>query len=154
MDLHLEVLGRLLMATALGGAIGFERELTGKAAGLRTHILICLGAALFTVMSMELPSPATATLPRGDTSRIAANIVTGVGFLGAGAILHAHGQIRGLTTAATIWVVSAIGMAAGAGEYVIAVGTATLVLLVLWPLRWWERNHGPDNRQPPAAAVD
>jgi putative Mg2+ transporter-C (MgtC) family protein len=154
MDLHLEVLGRLLMATALGGAIGFERELTGKAAGLRTHILICLGAALFTIMSLELPSPATPALPRGDVSRIAANIVTGVGFLGAGAILHSQGQIRGLTTAATIWVVSAIGMAAGAGEYVIATGTATLVLLVLWPLRWWERHRGPTERPPQTQAID
>src|SRR5690606_28119785 len=106
----------------------------------RTHILICLGAALFTVMSLELPSPATPMLPRGDVSRIAANIVTGVGFLGAGAILHGQGQIRGRTTAATIWVVAALGLAAGAGEYVIASGTAALVLVVLWPLRWWERH--------------
>jgi putative Mg2+ transporter-C (MgtC) family protein len=153
MDLHLEVLGRLLMATALGGAVGFERELTGKAAGLRTHILICLGAALFTVMSVELPSPATPMLPRGDVSRIAANIVTGVGFLGAGAILHSHGQIRGLTTAATIWVVAAIGLAAGAGEYVIASGTAGLVLIVLWPLRWWERHHR-SAEQPQSQSLD
>ena len=153
MDLHLEVLGRLLMATALGGAIGFERELTGKAAGLRTHILICLGAALFTIMSLQLPSPITPALPRGDISRIAANIVTGVGFLGAGAILQSQGQIRGLTTAATIWVVAAIGMAAGAGEYVIAAGTVTLVLVVLWPLRWWERHHGPTDRSIPSGAI-
>jgi putative Mg2+ transporter-C (MgtC) family protein len=137
--LELEVLLRLLTAVLLGAAVGMERELHGKQAGLRTHTLICLGAALLTVMSIRIPAPYAAAYRVGDVSRIASNIATGVGFLGAGVILHARGQIKGLTTAATIWVVAAIGVAAGAGEYVPAFGTAVLVLVILVPLRWLER---------------
>lgn len=124
-SLRLELLFQLLLATLLGGAIGMERELSGKPAGLRTNILICVGAALFTVLSVKLSGD------RGDPGRVAAQILTGVGFIGAGTILHARGSVTGLTSAATIWVVSAIGMAVGAGAYVEAVGTALLVMLVL-----------------------
>jgi putative Mg2+ transporter-C (MgtC) family protein len=134
--LRLEVLGSLLMAAVLGAAIGFEREVTGKAAGLRTHILICIGATLFTLMSIAMAGP---NAEGADRTRIASQIVSGIGFLGAGAILRTQGEIRGLTTAASIWVVAAIGIAIGAGEHVTAVGATALVLITLWPLRWWER---------------
>ena len=137
--LQLDLLLRLLTAVVLGAAVGIERELHGKQAGLRTHTLIALGAALLTVMSVRIPAPFAAAYHTGDVSRIASNIATGVGFLGAGVILHSRGRIIGLTTAATIWVVAAIGVAAGAGEYVAAVGTCLLVIVVLVPLRWWER---------------
>ncbi|HUG42577.1 MAG TPA: MgtC/SapB family protein [Longimicrobiales bacterium] len=136
--LRLDVLGRLVLAVILGGAIGLEREQQGKEAGLRTHILICLGAALFTVISVEMIDPA-GNWPPGDVSRIAANVVTGVGFIGAGVILQSRGRVRGLTTAATIWTVAALGVAAGAAQYVAAVGATVLMLVVLIPLRWWER---------------
>lgn len=136
--LRLDVLGRLLIAVVLGGVIGLEREQKGKEAGLRTHILICLGAALFTIISVEMIDP-EGNWPPGDVSRIAANVVTGVGFIGAGVILQSRGRVRGLTTAATIWTVAALGVATGAGQYVAAVGAAVLMLLVLIPLRWWER---------------
>lgn len=123
--LELDLLGYFLLAVLLGGAVGLERELRGKAAGLRTNILICLGAALFTRLSVTLAGPS------GDPSRIAAQIVTGVGFLGAGTILHSRGSITGLTSAATIWLVAAIGTAVGAGAILEASGTTLLVLLVL-----------------------
>jgi putative Mg2+ transporter-C (MgtC) family protein len=137
-SLQLDVLARLATATALGAAIGVEREIHGKQAGLRTHTLIALGAALLTVMSIRIPAAFAAAYHVGDPGRIASNIATGVGFLGAGVILHSRGRIIGLTTAATIWVVAAIGVAAGAGEYVPALGTAVMVLVVLVPLRWFE----------------
>jgi MgtC family protein len=106
-----EVFLRLALAAALGGAIGLEREYRRKPAGLRTNILIALGSALFSVLSFELGSGA------GSPDRIAAQIVTGIGFLGAGAILRSGASVHGLTTAATIWVNAAIGMAAGLGSY-------------------------------------
>jgi putative Mg2+ transporter-C (MgtC) family protein len=134
--LQLALLLKLGLATLLGGVIGLERELSGKPAGLRTNILICIGATLFTVVSIHM-------LPIGqgglDASRIPAQIVSGVGFIGAGAILHARGSVTGLTSAATIWVVAAIGMALGSGAYVEALGTAVLVMVVLWGLRSVER---------------
>ena len=129
-DLELTI--RLLLAALLGGIIGAEREWRNKEAGLRTNILITIGSALFTLMSIELTDGRT-----GDTSRVAAQIVTGIGFLGAGAIMRTNGGIQGLTTAATIWVNAAVGVAAGGGEYHLAV-IATLitlaVLLVLQPI--------------------
>jgi putative Mg2+ transporter-C (MgtC) family protein len=133
--LQLELLLKLGLATLLGGVIGLERELSGKPAGLRTNILICIGAALFTVVSVHM-------VPLGqgfDAARIPAQIVSGVGFIGAGAILHARGSVTGLTSAATIWVVAAIGLALGFGAYIEAIGTALLVMLVLWGLRSVER---------------
>lgn len=135
--LQLELLLKLGLATLLGGVIGLERELSGKPAGLRTNILICIGATLFTVVSIHM---VTLGGQRGvDASRIPAQIVSGVGFIGAGAILHARGSVTGLTSAATIWVVAAIGMGLGSGAYIEAVGTALLVMLVLWGLRSVER---------------
>ncbi len=123
--LRLELLGILVLAVVLGGIVGFEREVSGKPAGLRTNILICVGAALFTRLSQSMAEFV------GDPSRIAAQIVTGVGFLGAGTILHSRGYILGLTSAATIWLVAAIGMAIGAGAIMEAVGATVLVVIVL-----------------------
>jgi putative Mg2+ transporter-C (MgtC) family protein len=128
----LELTQRLVLAALLGAVLGAEREWRNKEAGLRTNILITIGSALFTLMSIELTDGRT-----GDTSRVAAQIVTGIGFLGAGAIMRTNGGIQGLTTAATIWVNAAIGVAAGGGEYhlaVIATGITLAVLLVLPPI--------------------
>ncbi len=131
--LRLDVLIQLLAAVLLGGAVGFERELRGKAAGLRTNILICTGAALYTILSIEIAGH------DGDPGRIAAQIVTGVGFIGAGTILHSRGHISGLTSAATIWLVAAIGIAVGSGAVLEATGVTLLVLLVLGLLRPLEK---------------
>lgn len=115
---------RLVMAAVLGGAIGLEREVHGKPAGLRTNMFICFGSALFTVLSFRL-----ADQFGGDHTRIAAQIIPGIGFIGAGSILHSRNNVTGLTTAATIFVVASIGMACGGGAYATAI-FATLVLLM------------------------
>jgi len=154
--LHLQLLLQLGLATLCGGAIGFEREMSGKPAGLRTNILICVGATLFTSLSFTL------SLGRGDPARIAAQILPGVGFIGAGTILHARGSVTGLTSAATIWVVAAIGMALGAQSYFEALGTTLLVMLVLWGLRRLEglvgraatRSHLLIHAKPDGAALE
>ena len=126
MPTELEMVLRLLLATALGAIIGFQRERAGKPAGIRTHSLICIGAALFTVAS-------ALGFAGGDPTRIAAGIVAGIGFLGAGAIIRREeGMVGGLTTAATIWVVAGIGLAAGAGMYVVAAAVTAIVLIVLF----------------------
>lgn len=134
-ELRLDLLGELLLASVLGGAIGWEREQSHKPAGLRTNILICVAATLLTDLSVRVAAEATGP---GDPGRIAAQIVTGVGFLGAGTIMQARGSIVGLTTAATMWVVAAIGMAVGFGAILEAVGTTFLVLVALIPLRTLE----------------
>ncbi len=123
---------KLVLALFLGGIIGAERELHDKAAGLRTITFICVGATLFTVLSRRLSTT-------GDPGRIAAQIVSGVGFLGAGAILHQRGQVRGLTTAATIWIVAAIGMAVGSDRVVLALCATVVALVVLAALPQIER---------------
>lgn len=128
---------RLLMACAMGGLIGAERELRHKESGLRTNMLVCMGAALFTLMSAVLAGPETA-----DRSRVASNIVQGVGFLGAGLILHNKSRVRGLTTAATVFVVAAIGMTCGAGMYREAVIATLLVLVALSVVGLLEREVG------------
>lgn len=119
---------RLLLAAGLGAAIGYQRERAGKAAGLRTHILICVGAALFTVVSLYGFGPTS------DVGRVAAGVVAGIGFIGAGAIIHrgAGDIVAGLTTAATIWAVAAVGLAAGAGLYLVAGVTTAITLAVLF----------------------
>ena len=136
---------RLLLAAGLGAAIGLERERHRKPAGLRTNILIAVGAALFTTLSVHLAGVG------GTPDRIAAQIVTGVGFLGAGAILHSGVTVQGMTTAATIWVNAAVGMAVGAGEYVmatVATGITLVVLAVLAPLEaWFERRLTADDEK-------
>src|SRR3989440_10544308 len=122
---RLALVAQVGLATVLGGAIGLERELGGKPAGLRTNILICIGSVLYTHLSIAMVGAAT------DPTPVAGPIVTGVGFIGAGTIRHARGAVVGLTSAATIWVVAAIGVALGAAFYWEAAGTTLLVLLVL-----------------------
>src|SRR5256885_1867643 len=126
---RLELFLRLSLATLFGGAIGLERELGGKPAGLRTNILICIGSVLYTKLSITMAAGTA------DPTRVAAQIVTGGRFIGAGTILHARGAVVGLTSAATIWVVAAIGVALGAALYWEAAGTPPLVLLLLQGLR-------------------
>jgi putative Mg2+ transporter-C (MgtC) family protein len=118
-----EDLIKILVAVLIGGIIGFERELHSKAAGLRTITLITVGASMFTILSSKFTDPATA--------RVSSNIVTGVGFLGAGAILFAEGKVKGLTTASSIWVAAALGMAVGLGQYILGIATTLLVFVVL-----------------------
>jgi len=126
MGIELEMILRLLLATALGAIIGYQRERAGKQAGLRTHILICVGAALFTVVSIY-------GFDTDDAARVAAGVVAGVGFLGAGAIIRGgEGIVAGLTTAATIWAVAAVGLAAGAGLYLVSTVATVLVFGVLF----------------------
>ncbi len=134
--LRLGLLGRLLLATVLGGLIGLERELSGKPAGLRTNILICVGATL--IMDVSRTVAAAGVGGPADPGRIAAQVVSGIGFLGAGTILVERGSVVGLTTAATIWVVAAIGLAIGSDAYVAAVGTTALVVVTLILLGWLE----------------
>jgi putative Mg2+ transporter-C (MgtC) family protein len=132
------VVFRLVVAAVLGGAVGIERELRDREAGFRTHMLVSSGSALFTLVSAygfhEFLASGDAVI-RADPTRIAAQIVTGIGFLGAGAIIREGLAVRGLTTAATLWVVAAIGMAAGAGYYAAAVTATLLTVVALWPLR-------------------
>ena len=120
-----ELVGRVVLAAVLGYLIGLERELTGQPAGERTHALVCLGAAAFSLIS-------SSAFPGGDAARVAAGVVTGLGFLGAGMILKRRGEgVQGLTTAAGIWAVGAIGLAVGAGMYLLGITTAALVGLIL-----------------------
>jgi len=118
---------KLLAAFAIGGLVGAEREFHDKAAGLRTIILICVGACLFTIFSVKIAG-------NMDPGRIAAQVVTGVGFLGAGVILHRQGQVRGLTTASTIWIAAALGVGAGVGYILYTLIAAALAVFVLWGL--------------------
>lgn len=137
-DLELwEGLLRLLLAAVLAGAIGIERELREQEAGLRTHMLVCVGATMFMLVGVygwsgyELGNDIGVVV---DPSRVASYVVSGIGFLGAGAIIRHGINVKGLTTAASLWVVAAIGVAVGAGMYSLAVATTALVILALWPL--------------------
>ena len=123
---------RLLFAVFIGGLIGIERELHYKAAGFRTMMLICVGATLFTMFSIRIGGPS-------DPARIAAQIVTGVGFIGAGVILHERGEVRGITTAASIWAAAALGIGIGAGYLLFAAIATALLLFVAAALPWFER---------------
>ena len=118
-------LARLLLASVLGGLIGLERQLRHRPAGLRTNMFICFGAALFTVLSRQLAGTAS------DSARIAAQIIPGIGFIGAGSILHARASVTGLTTAATLFVVAGVGMAAGGGLYLTAIFATGMILIGL-----------------------
>ncbi len=119
---------RLLLAAVLGGAIGFQRENAGKPAGLRTHMLICIGAALFTLVGIFAFSGTV------DPGRMAAGVVSGIGFLGAGAIIFrsSDGYIAGLTTAATMWAVAGIGVAVGSGFYIASAVATAIILIILF----------------------
>jgi putative Mg2+ transporter-C (MgtC) family protein len=127
----------IILAVVLGVIIGLEREIRGKAAGLRTNALICLGAAVFTIISERMAGG------QDSITRIAAQIVTGVGFLGAGAVIQDRGGIHGLTTAATIWLVASIGMACGARLYGLAIITTVLAIVVLLGLAQVEKHLKP-----------
>lgn len=133
-ETQLELTIRLVVALLLGAVIGWERELQRMPAGFRTHALVSLGSAIFTVLS------AYAFMgPGSDPTRIAAQIVSGIGFLGGGAILHYGGTVRGLTTAASLWSVAAVGMAAGAGLLVLAAVSTVLIIIGLEVFQRFER---------------
>lgn len=134
-DLLSKTLIRLTLSAFLGGIIGLEREINRKPAGLRTNMFICFGSAMFTILSTELASE----WGIGDHTRIAAQIIPGIGFIGAGSILHAKGGVSGLTTAATLFVVSSIGMACGGGLYLPAIFATMLIYLALHVLGFLER---------------
>ena len=141
---YLDNLTGIVLAALLGGIIGLEREVRGKVAGLRTNILICLGAAVFTIISRQITSEFMA---EASPARIAAQIVTGVGFLGAGAIIRDRGGILGLTTAATIWMVASVGMACGAGFYLLATASTVIALIVLLGLTPLEKRVSSHRRK-------
>jgi putative Mg2+ transporter-C (MgtC) family protein len=128
-----ETMLRLVLAAMLGGVIGLERETKRKPAGLRTNMFICFGAAMFTILSFRL-----ANMYGGDHVRIAAQIIPGIGFIGAGSILHSRGSVTGLTTAATIFVVASIGMATGGGLYLPAIFATVTIVVALHVLGWME----------------
>lgn len=130
-------IARLVVAAILGGAIGLERQLRHKPAGLRTNMFICFGAAMFTVLSDQLAGGYG-----GDHTRVAAQIIPGIGFIGAGSILHARGSVVGLTTAATLFVVASVGMATGGGLYVTAIFATIVILIALALLGKLERKFG------------
>jgi putative Mg2+ transporter-C (MgtC) family protein len=130
-QLFSRMLARLMMAAVLGGIVGLERELKRRPAGLRTNMFICFGAAMFTVLSIELGGA-------NEGTRIASQIIPGIGFIGAGSILRGKSGVTGLTTAATIFVVASIGMACGAGFYWLAAFASLLILLALRVLGWME----------------
>jgi putative Mg2+ transporter-C (MgtC) family protein len=148
---ELQIALRLAVGLFLGAAVGFERELHSQPAGFRTHSVVSLGAAIFTVVSGY-----AFTGPGADPTRIAAQIVSGIGFIGAGTILHSRGQIRGLTTAASLWAVAGIGMAAGAGLFAVAsIGTVLMLitLSILDRVEAYARRRiglAPDNKRPPS----
>lgn len=134
---------RLLSALLLSFAIGLEREMTNKYAGLRTNILVCLGACIFTIISIYGFPEVSVTgdeLGTRDTARVAAQVVTGIGFIGAGTVFRHGATVFGLTTAATLWVSAAIGMACGAGMYILAIAATIFSILVLVSVRLFEKN--------------
>lgn len=144
---QLEVAFYLLLAAILGTIIGLERERRGKSAGIRTHMLVAMGAALFTILSMF-------AFPDGDPTRVASNIVTGIGFLGAGVIFTRKGEVHDLTTAASIWATAAIGMAAGAQLWFLAILCTLMVWIILGLMRdvpqraheWRSKNNNKDEK--------
>lgn len=133
-DLSTTVMLRVLLAAALGAVVGLERAVNGKPAGLRTNLFICMGSCLFTILSDSIGRAAG-----GDHARIAAQLIPGIGFIGAGAIIRDRGNVVGLTTAATIFVVASVGMATGMGLYVTALFTTLVILLSLSVLGWAEK---------------
>lgn len=126
--LRLDLVFKILLAVLLGGAVGLERQIAGKPAGLRTNILICVGSTLIMDLSVSLAGPGGM---RGDPARLAAQVISGIGFIGAGTIMQARGTVVGLTSAATIWVVAAMGLAIGASRFIEALIAGTIVTIVL-----------------------
>lgn len=134
---ELAIVAQLVLAGFFGGAIGFVRERERKAAGLRTHTLVCVGAALFMMVSILMSEK----FPGADAGRIAAQVVTGIGFIGAGAILRSGGNVRGLTTAASVWISAAIGLSVGSGFYTGAAAATLITLVVIEGLRNIEKKY-------------
>lgn len=130
-----EIILRIVFSIILGSVIGLERELTNKSAGLRTQIMVCLGACIFTILSIYGFSTAVTLYPLGDPSRVAAQIITGIGFIGAGTVMRQGFTVTGLTTAATLWIVAAVGMACGCGKLGIAVISTLFAVAVLVLIR-------------------
>jgi putative Mg2+ transporter-C (MgtC) family protein len=156
-----EALVRIVIAAGLGAALGIQREISDKPAGLRTHMLVAEGAALFRVGSILL----TQNSSTADPTRVASTIVSGIGFLGGGAIIQTRDRVRGITTAAGIWVAAAIGLLAGAGFYIVAIGgtvIALVTLALLSPPEYWfdqrrrqhARNRNNDQDQSPPSATE
>ncbi|XZF12887.1 MgtC/SapB family protein [Chitinophagaceae bacterium MMS25-I14] len=133
------ILAKLFLAILIGGAIGVEREYRSKSAGFRTLIMICLGATLFTILSRFIASPT-------EVSRVASNVVVGIGFVGAGVIFKGDNRVNGITTAATIWVTAALGVGIGAGYYLIALAGCAVVVLVHSTFPYLERYIDRANR--------
>ena len=125
---YTEVLLRLFLATVAGGLIGLEREVVHKPAGVRTHMLVCLGSALFILVTIE-------TLPN-EAARIIAGVATGIGFLGAGTIFRSKSEVHGLTTAASVWTVAAVGLAIGLGYYAMTLIAVILIIIILQLNKW------------------
>lgn len=140
---QLELIGRIFVAMVLGGIIGFEREVNDHPAGVRTHIMVSVGSALFGIVSAygfeEFSVERSVTNYQVDVTRVASNVVTGVGFLGGGAILKSGATVRGLTTAASLWATAAIGLGVGLGSYVLCVVATAVVVVSLVALRWPRR---------------
>ena len=143
-ELQIELSLRILIAFIVGAVVGVERERRAKAAGLRTHMLVAGGSAMFTIASLTLFGGGDA----GDRGRVAAQIVTGIGFLGAGAIIRSGASVSGLTTAATIWVAAGLGMLAGGGAYLLAIVSAALTIIALRVPHKWLRRKRPDAIDP------
>ena len=145
---YAEFLGRLVLAALLGGAVGLEREIHGRPAGIRTYLILSLGTALLMVLSEYLLVAYHGKYPelglQGDPGRIAGQAITGIGFLGAGVIIRYKDTIRGLTTAACVWLVCSVGLAVGAGFYVVSVAVTLMTLLALIGLKAWERRMKKD----------
>jgi putative Mg2+ transporter-C (MgtC) family protein len=133
-----EIILRLLGAAVLGGLVGFERERAGQPAGLRTHIILSIGSALAMCLSINIAMQFRPEVPNGDPARLAAQVISGIGFLGAGAILRYGTSIKGLTTATSLWTLAIVGMALGAGYYLVSAAVTTLLLVVLYGLNWIE----------------
>lgn len=133
-----DILLRIIFSIILGSLIGLEREMTNKSAGLRTQIMVCLGSCIFTILSIYGFSTAVTLYPLGDPSRVAAQIITGIGFIGAGTVLRQGLTVTGLTTASTLWIVAAIGMACGCGKISLAVVSTILAVAILVLIRIFE----------------
>ena len=129
--LEAEIIIKLVVSAILGGLVGFEREVQRKPAGMRTHSLVCIGSTLFTIISVNLIG--------AEPSRIAAGIVTGIGFIGGGMIFKSEDRVRGLTTAAELWVLAAIGVAVGIGFYFASLVATLIVIFILIPMKYIEK---------------
>lgn len=148
-----EVAIRLVVAVLVGGAIGWNRERLDKPAGLRTHMLVSLGSASFTLLGFEVGAHLSPRTGDGfDPTRVLQGVIGGIGFLGAGSIIQNRGQVSGITTAASVWVAGALGAATGVGAYVLALATTVMSLLILTSAGWVEKRSSKNDKAQPAPA--